>query len=529
MEAEQDVNLGGDENLSKTEAEQPTRKKKKLTSRVWLQMTKLEDGSAKCNHCKKVFVAESSNGTSHLSRHLTVCKKRELPDIRKFSRLANSANQDGTISLGSWAYDWDRIRRSIANFIVCAKFPFSIVELPAFEEMIVSLTPQSKSISRHTIKRDIMSFHLTEKESVIEELVRSPGKIALTFDNWRAEHTDDEYMCIIAHWIDIDWRLHKRIICFKAISLPFTGISLADEIASCLSDWRIIEKIGSITLDNATYNDVMATYLKMRPAISKNLLKCFNIGGERDNSFRMFILSDEEWDKVKVLHNFLQPFYEVTVVFSASKNTTANIYFKGVCRIHVCLLETYKNPPEFMKDMISDMVAKFQKYWDEYSLLLSCSAVLDPRMKLQFIEYFFDKIYDNVDVHLDKIVATLQALFDHYKETPIETSSFSGDSTSNANFWRISAARFPKLLSMARDILAIPISTLASESTFSIGKKVINPWRSSMSKNTIEALVCLEDWLRAKGYKQGETIIYDAPSSDEDGFSTTNVVVEDVF
>ncbi|KAF7823786.1 zinc finger BED domain-containing protein RICESLEEPER 2-like [Senna tora] len=181
-------------------------------------------------------------------------------------------------------------------------------------------------------------------------------------------------------------------------------------------------------------------------------------------------------------------------------------------------------------------------------------------MKLQFIEYFFDKIYDNVDVHLDKIVATLQALFDHYKETPIETSSCSGDSTSNAStitygggcedydqflskkrmtqitkteldlyldepnekleanidildFWRISASRFPKLSSMARDILAIPISNVASESTFSIGKKVINPWRSSMSNSGI----------------LGESIIYDVPSSDEDGFSTTNVVVEDVF
>ncbi|KAF7841440.1 zinc finger BED domain-containing protein DAYSLEEPER-like [Senna tora] len=85
---------------------------------------------------------------------------------------------------------------------------------------------------------------------------------------------------------------------------------------------------------------------------------------------------------------------------------------------------------------------------------------------------------------------------------------------------------------MARDILAIPMSTVASKSTFSIRKMVINPWRSSMNKNTIEALVCLKDWLRAKGYKQGilgETIIYDAPSSHKDVFSSTNVVVENVF
>ena len=57
---------------------------------------------------------------------------------------------------------------------------------------------------------------------------------------------------------------------------------------------------------------------------------------------------------------------------------------------------------------------------------------------------------------------------------------------------------YPELASMARDLLTIHVSSVASKSALSTGKKVITPCRSSLNPETVEALVCLQDWVRAK-------------------------------
>ncbi|KAL6534872.1 hypothetical protein OROGR_013547 [Orobanche gracilis] len=62
--------------------------------------------------------------------------------------------------------------------------------------------------------------------------------------------------------------------------------------------------------------------------------------------------------------------------------------------------------------------------------------------------------------------------------------------------WWKESTRYKILSRMAADILAIPISTVASEATFSAGTRVIDTYRASLSPNTVEMLMCTGDWCR---------------------------------
>jgi len=64
-------------------------------------------------------------------------------------------------------------------------------------------------------------------------------------------------------------------------------------------------------------------------------------------------------------------------------------------------------------------------------------------------------------------------------------------------WWRVNAPKYPILTEIAHDILTIPISTIASESAFSNGRYILDPFRSSLSLLTVEALICTQDWLKS--------------------------------
>ncbi|KAL4562381.1 hypothetical protein LXL04_034583 [Taraxacum kok-saghyz] len=144
-------------------------------------------------------------------------------------------------------YDSNKMREAIATWVMGTEQRFSVVDDELYVNMMKTASPFFKKIYDHEKKR-------------LKALLKSVSKISLTTDCWKSTHQKIEYMVITGHFIDQNWR--KRVLSFVHVPPPRTRIDIADAIDKCLKEWQIEDKIFTISVDNAAYNDKALKRLK---------------------------------------------------------------------------------------------------------------------------------------------------------------------------------------------------------------------------------------------------------------------------
>ena len=158
--------------------------------------------------------------------------------------------------------DHEMYKEKIAKAIIKHGYSLSFVEHEGTRDLMGFLNPKASPISRNTLKSDVIKVYNKEKEKLRGILGLHAGRICLTSDLWSSLSTD-EYMVVTTYYVDEEWRLQKKVLSFTHCPPPRTGVILAEKLLNILKEWRVEKKIFSITLDNASYNDVLVNTLKV--------------------------------------------------------------------------------------------------------------------------------------------------------------------------------------------------------------------------------------------------------------------------
>ncbi|XP_011041336.1 PREDICTED: zinc finger BED domain-containing protein RICESLEEPER 2-like isoform X3 [Populus euphratica] len=246
--------------------------------------------------------------------------------------------------------------------------------------------------------------------------------------------------------------------------------------------------------------------------------------------------SAEEWNKATSICECLKEFCK-----STCNPTSREHYFLNVCDVYNNLLKWEQSDYVYVRAMANRMKGKLDEYWGEASLALGISVVLNPYFKWDIIEYGYQQIYgSDADLHLSRFRYDLKCAYHKYAKdisSQGPSSSAMADvsprTSSDISFiewrkgkyernmvhsqrneldqylqlpppvnldkdgnilawWRDNARNFPILGKMARDFLAIPVSTVISNSSEVMKMASVH---DGVRPEIAEALICGKDWL----------------------------------
>ncbi|XP_056695824.1 zinc finger BED domain-containing protein RICESLEEPER 1-like [Spinacia oleracea] len=521
----------------------------------WMYLDNADMIRAECKFCERNFAADpNTNGTKNVKKHWTTCPKNPANKSKgKQTHLIFEPvdGEEGDAKLKYKDVNLNDVRDALGRMIILDELPFRFVEKVGFKYFMSIACPAFHMPSRMTIARDCYQLHKGDAIGrAVEDCLNSWGLcdklFTVTVDNASSNDVACGYLRNMDHVQCID---RTRAVVKFVKNSPARLLLFKEVVEKCK-----IESKSSLSLDvptrwNSTYT-MLDTAQKFKGVFSRMSLP-------REYEGNTSSPDDADWDKVEKLVVFLREFYDLTNRVSGSLYVTSNTLFFHIGHILDLLNQwTVSDDPDF-RTMAFQMKLKFDKYWgdvEKMNMLIYLAVILDPKFKFLGVQIALQNMYgvDRGTSLANKVREFSNVMFDEYRKLyapVIVESEQTSDSMSIMQpmsqggvlsfknniqeqikkqisgadggrfvrsefdrylneqmgedeekdiltWWKLNGPRFPVIARMARDVLAIPVSTVASESAFSVGGRHVDQFRSSLTPKMAQALICGQDWLR---------------------------------
>ncbi|XP_066384513.1 zinc finger BED domain-containing protein RICESLEEPER 2-like [Miscanthus floridulus] len=487
---------------------------------------------AKCKMCKSTLSARSSAGTGHLKRHQNSCRQKTDQRDRVQSRL--SYNPDGSVH--NWDYKPEVARTELCILIARLDLPLGIGDTDAFEEYIQRAhNPRFRRVSRQSTTRDLRALFTERRNMLKNHVLSGASSVALTSDIWSGNAKED-YISVVAHY--------EFGMIDKIYSVTLDNAS---------SNAKAMETLTPIIAMFKNYCNAQG----VRPRkFGLDMDEVFSVF--INAIFGCTLLTPRHWLIAAKILEFLELFYESTCVLSDVYYPTSPLILHHMLDIahHLHESEKDQNLMAVVYPMKLKYLKYWENIPLLYSIafildpraklrgLFNVLVILKENIGVDYNKYYADvktEIYKLFAKYDSKYGSTRSqrpvhpavnsgkrkqawgrifggpgssAVVGHPPPASVSTSTQSAASVAcelttyldsdNVTayeddfdlllWWRDHKLTYPVLSIMARDIMAVPVSTVSSESCFSLTGRIIEERRRRLLPEHVEMLACIKDW-----------------------------------
>lgn len=235
---------------------------------------------------RKTYSIPKSGGTGSLNNHMNRCHKSVFDGEKKLKEESDFAENGRLVASRSIPVPItsEMFRHKIVMFMVCTDQPFTLVEDIYFRDLVMYCSGGNKECQlfcAKTAKRTIEGLYDEYKTKMKIILEKNDGKISFIIDCWTSSN-QFPFQGVLARWINDDWELCTTVLDLTILSGSHEGVNIAAAFWKVIKDYNLVEKLLSVTTDNAYNMDTMFAELEKLASLcgitfdSKNYrVRCF--------------------------------------------------------------------------------------------------------------------------------------------------------------------------------------------------------------------------------------------------------------
>nr|GFC10081.1 zinc finger BED domain-containing protein DAYSLEEPER-like [Tanacetum cinerariifolium] len=325
-----------------------------------------------------------------------------------------------------------------------------------------NLQPMFNMVDFNTIQRDCVATYRRERSTIKNLIARMPGQICLTLDVWNSNNTTG-YVFITGQFIDSEWKIHKRLLNVMMELFPESKFAFSNAVSTCLNDWNIQGRLFSVTLNqNQPLSEIVLTNCLVR-ALTSVAQEALQVCQEMVKKVRDCVkyvkaleASEEYFPDLKQLH--VLNTRNLSLDDQTKWNTTYEMLLAAselkeeFSRLDTLYSDYFKSPSGEDWNLVDNLCAYLKLIFDTASMMASSSVptantffveawkiqleltrasttvVMDPRFKMQFVNFSFAKIFgDEAASYINIVDEGIHQLFLDYAAGGVTGHLSNGD------------------------------------------------------------------------------------------------------